>query len=168
MVHELPSTTFSNPAQRGDDDHDSDGTATLTLAELQQWLALAVTIYHGEVHSRLRQTPAGRWKQGVAAAGSPATVTSEADAGWPDRRAIARADRPAPIPREISSRSRADRCRADLRGPLPSDRPSAVETLHMLYEPIFGPLGGPALGEAVVRLESSFSPGPVYDLIAAA
>jgi putative transposase len=35
MVHELPGTTFSNTAQRGD--YDSDATACLTLAELERW-----------------------------------------------------------------------------------------------------------------------------------
>ena len=40
MVHELPGTTFSSPAQRGD--YDSQATAALTLAELNKWLALAV------------------------------------------------------------------------------------------------------------------------------
>jgi putative transposase len=75
MVHELPGTTFSNPAERGR--YDSQATAALTLGELQRWLALAVAVYHGEVHGTLRQTPAGRWEQGVADGGRPATVASE-------------------------------------------------------------------------------------------
>ncbi|MEO3798882.1 Mu transposase C-terminal domain-containing protein [Nonomuraea sp. B1E8] len=33
--------------------------------------------YHGQVHGTLGQTPAGRWAEGVAASGRPATVTSE-------------------------------------------------------------------------------------------
>ncbi len=43
MVHELPGTTFSNPAERGD--YDSDTTACLTLAEMSHtspWLSSAV------------------------------------------------------------------------------------------------------------------------------
>lgn len=75
MIHELPGTTFSNPGERGD--YDSDATAMLTVAELNRWLALAVAVYHGQVHSTLGQTPAGRWEQGVAEAGRPATVASE-------------------------------------------------------------------------------------------
>ncbi|MGH3715435.1 MAG: Mu transposase C-terminal domain-containing protein [Micromonosporaceae bacterium] len=75
MVHELPGTTFSNPAQRGA--YDSDGSAVLTVAELQRWLALAVAGYHGGVHAGLGQTPAGRWAERVTASGPPATVTSE-------------------------------------------------------------------------------------------
>lgn len=76
MVHELPDTTFSNPAQRGD--YDSEAKATLTVRELQRWLALAVAAYHGQVHATLGQTPAGRWAEGVASSGRPATVTNEA------------------------------------------------------------------------------------------
>ena len=58
-VHELPGTTFSNPAQRGD--YDSDATAALTLPELQRWLALAVAAYHGQVHEALSRPPGAVW-----------------------------------------------------------------------------------------------------------
>ncbi|MFI6497886.1 Mu transposase C-terminal domain-containing protein [Nonomuraea typhae] len=75
MVHQLPGTTFSNPAERGG--YDSQTSAVLTLAELNKWLALAVTVYHGQVHGTLKQTPAGRWEQGVAEGGRPATVSGE-------------------------------------------------------------------------------------------
>ncbi|MGW5685241.1 transposase [Nonomuraea sp. NPDC003754] len=75
MVHELPGTTFSNPAERGS--YDSQASAVLTVAELNRWLTLAVAAYHGQVHATLGQTPAGRWAEGVAASGRPATVTSE-------------------------------------------------------------------------------------------
>ncbi|MFE7802537.1 transposase family protein [Nocardia sp. NPDC057440] len=44
LLHELPGTTFSNPRERGD--YDSDAKAVLTLAELQQWMALAAACYH--------------------------------------------------------------------------------------------------------------------------
>ncbi|MEV1178317.1 DDE-type integrase/transposase/recombinase, partial [Nonomuraea sp. NPDC049784] len=63
MVHELPGTTFSNPAERGS--YDSQASAVLTVTELNRWLALAVAAYHGQVHSTLGQTPAGRWAEGV-------------------------------------------------------------------------------------------------------
>jgi putative transposase len=75
MVHELPGTTFSNPAQRGA--YDSDKQAALTLHELQRWLALAVASYHGQVHGTTWQTPAARWAEGITASGVPATVTNE-------------------------------------------------------------------------------------------
>ena len=75
MVHELPGTTFSSPAQRGD--YDSQATAVLTLAELNKWLALAVASYHGQVHGTLNQTPSARWERGAAEGGRPATVVSE-------------------------------------------------------------------------------------------
>lgn len=78
MVHELPGTTFSNPAQRGDYDYDSEAKATLTVRELQRWLALAVAAYHGQVHATFGQTPAGRWAEDVTTLGRPATVTNEA------------------------------------------------------------------------------------------
>ncbi|WP_435874864.1 Mu transposase C-terminal domain-containing protein [Nonomuraea dietziae] len=75
MVHELPGTTFSNPAERGS--YDSQATAVLTVTELNRRLALAVAAYHGQVHGTLGQTPAGRWAEGVAAGGRPTTVTNE-------------------------------------------------------------------------------------------
>lgn len=64
MVHELPGTTFSNPAERGS--YDSDAKAALTLGELEKWLALAVANYHGKVHSTTGQTPQARWTAGTA------------------------------------------------------------------------------------------------------
>lgn len=53
LVHELPGTTFSGSADRGN--YDSDGKAVL------RWLALAVACYHGQVHETLGRTPAGAW-----------------------------------------------------------------------------------------------------------
>jgi putative transposase len=65
MIHdELPGTTFSNPGQRGE--YDSEKMATLTLRELERWLALAVGTYHGSVHNGLLQPPAARWAEAVA------------------------------------------------------------------------------------------------------
>ncbi len=74
MAHELPGTTFSNPAERGS--YDAERLAVLTLRELEQWLVLAVASYHGTVHSGLGETPAGRWANGVAQSGVPPVVTS--------------------------------------------------------------------------------------------
>ncbi|WP_017200468.1 Mu transposase C-terminal domain-containing protein [Arthrobacter sp. M2012083] len=73
-IHELPGTTFSNPAERGQ--YDSEKLAALTLPELEKWLVLAVATYHGSVHQTLGQTPAARWAAGVAAAGTPTTVAN--------------------------------------------------------------------------------------------
>jgi putative transposase len=74
MIHdELPGTTFSNPAQRGE--YDSEKRAALTLRELERWLVLAVGHYHGSVHGTLRQPPAACWAKAVADAGVPAVVT---------------------------------------------------------------------------------------------
>jgi putative transposase len=76
MAHELPGTTFSNPRHRGS--YDSHATAVLTVRELERWLVLAIASYHGQVHATLGGTPAGRWAEGVAVAGAPATLTNEA------------------------------------------------------------------------------------------
>jgi putative transposase len=74
QIHELPGTTFSNPRERGG--YDSDRKAALTLRELEKWMTLAVTNYHGTMHSTLGQTPAGRWAEGVAATGLPPVASS--------------------------------------------------------------------------------------------
>ena len=74
MIHDaLPGTTFSNPGQRGE--YDSEKMATLTLRELERWLALAVGTYHGSVHNGLLQPPAARWAEAVERVGVPAVVT---------------------------------------------------------------------------------------------
>lgn len=74
MIHdELPGTTFSNPGQRGE--YDSEKMVTLTLRELERWLALAVGTYHGSVHNGLLQPPAARWAEAVERVGVPAVVT---------------------------------------------------------------------------------------------
>jgi putative transposase len=73
MVHELPGTTFSNPAERGD--YNSDVTACLTLAELERWLALAIAgRYHHKVHDGIEEPPLARWRRGVAELGPPPAV----------------------------------------------------------------------------------------------
>jgi putative transposase len=74
MIHEVAGTTFSNPAERGD--YDSDGNACMTLAELEQWMALAIVgRYHGEVHGGLLEPPVARWRRGVSSLGAPRTIT---------------------------------------------------------------------------------------------
>ena len=74
MVHELPGTTFSNPAQRGS--YDSEAKAALTVAELEKWLALAVASYHGQVHGTTKRTPQALWAAGVEQ-GAPRMVANE-------------------------------------------------------------------------------------------
>lgn len=73
LVHDLPGTTFSNPAERGT--YDSDAAAILTLSELERWLALAITgRYHHEVHDGIMEPPVARWNRGVAEHGDPRVV----------------------------------------------------------------------------------------------
>jgi putative transposase len=72
----LPGTTFSNPDQRGE--YASDKMATLTLRELERWLALAVGTYHCSVHGGLLQPPTARWAEAVALVGVPGVVTRPA------------------------------------------------------------------------------------------
>lgn len=63
MVHELPGTTFSNIIERGE--YNSDKKASLTLAELEIWFALAISSYHLSIHSGIGESPAARWKRAV-------------------------------------------------------------------------------------------------------
>jgi putative transposase len=63
-VHLLPGTTFSNVAEKGE--YPSEGRATLTLAELERWLALEIAGYHERVHSALRRPPMRVWREGLA------------------------------------------------------------------------------------------------------
>lgn len=74
MIHEVAGTTFSNIAERGD--YDSDGNACMTLAELEQWMALAIVgRYHGEVRGGILEPPIARWRHGVSTVGAPRAVT---------------------------------------------------------------------------------------------
>lgn len=72
-IHELPGTTFSNPTQKGD--YNSEIKAALTLNELERWLTLAVSHYHGSIHQGLNQSPASRWLEGIAHFKNVPTVT---------------------------------------------------------------------------------------------
>lgn len=58
-AHELPGTTFSNIQERGT--YKSEAKASLTLAELEKWLVLAVATYHNSVHGSLLEPPAAVW-----------------------------------------------------------------------------------------------------------
>jgi putative transposase len=59
-VHFLPGTTFSNVEQRGE--YDSEKHSTLTFKEFCSWFAGQILIYHGTVHSELRQSPKDAWE----------------------------------------------------------------------------------------------------------
>lgn len=73
LIHDLPGTTFSNPVERST--YDSDAAAILSLSELEQWLALAITgRYHNEVHEGLMEPPIARWARSDAGQGKPRAV----------------------------------------------------------------------------------------------
>lgn len=74
MTHELPGTTFSNTKERGT--YDSETKASLTLRELEKWLALAIGTYHESVHNTLWETPTACWKKSIYSA-QIRTVTDE-------------------------------------------------------------------------------------------
>lgn len=64
LIHQLPGTTFSNVAERGD--YPSEKKATLTLAELEQWLTIAITdYYHQKIHSGISLPPIEKYKIGI-------------------------------------------------------------------------------------------------------
>ncbi len=65
-MHLLPGTTFSNIAERGD--YDSDGSAALTLDELETWLWRFVAgDYNARIHSATGLPPLVAWRrQGFA------------------------------------------------------------------------------------------------------
>jgi putative transposase len=64
-VHLLPGTTFSNVGEKGS--YDSEARATLTLPELERWLALQIAgVYHLTKHSALGKTPLVAWQEGIA------------------------------------------------------------------------------------------------------
>jgi putative transposase len=46
------------------------------MGELSRWLTLAIAAYDGTVHSKLRQTPAGRWADDLARCGMPPVVAN--------------------------------------------------------------------------------------------
>lgn len=68
-VHLLPGTTFSNTKEKGS--YNSSKQATMTLAELEKWLALEVLgRYHRSIHSALGVPPLVAWAQGMKVRGS--------------------------------------------------------------------------------------------------
>ncbi len=72
-AHLLPGSHFSNVRERGD--LDPEATATMTLRELEAWLALEIVgVYHARVHRSLGAPPNAVWAAGIAAA-PPRTPT---------------------------------------------------------------------------------------------
>jgi putative transposase len=62
LCHLLPGTTFSNPREKGD--YDSEARATLTLAELKDWLVEKICrYYHVRRHRGLGMPPLVAWQQ---------------------------------------------------------------------------------------------------------
>jgi putative transposase len=63
-VHLLPGSTFSDVRTRGD--LDPEKSAAMTIEELDQWLAHAISgIYHRTVHRALGMTPLAAWERGI-------------------------------------------------------------------------------------------------------
>jgi putative transposase len=63
-VHLLPGTTFSNVAEKGS--YASEQHASLTLPELERWLALQIAgVYHLSIHSALGMSPLAAWQAQV-------------------------------------------------------------------------------------------------------
>ena len=72
----MPGTTFSSVAERGT--YDSAGRATMTLAELEIWLAWQIAgVYHLRPHSALRCTPLDAWQKGIERMGKPPREPSD-------------------------------------------------------------------------------------------
>jgi len=77
-VHLLPGTTFSNVASRGA--YDPEKSATMTLDELERWLALEIIgRYHAEMHRGLRQPPSAAWREAMVARKEPLRHPHDAD-----------------------------------------------------------------------------------------
>jgi putative transposase len=63
-VHLLPGTTFSDIDERGS--YDSAAHATMTLDELERWMALEITRYHADRHGTLGIPPLAAWHEAAA------------------------------------------------------------------------------------------------------
>jgi len=63
-IHNLPGTTFSNPAERKD--YKPERKAVFTLLELEKWLVhYIVNVYHKRIHSELGMTPEEKYRIGI-------------------------------------------------------------------------------------------------------
>lgn len=69
-AHLLPGSTFSDVADKGD--YRSEKAATLTLPELESWIALQIAgVYHQTVHSALQRSPLQAWTEALARRSRP-------------------------------------------------------------------------------------------------
>ena len=63
-IHTLPGTTFSNPKERKY--YKSEKKATLTLPELDKWIAeYIVNIYHKKLHKGIGTSPLNKYREGI-------------------------------------------------------------------------------------------------------
>ncbi len=74
MVHELPGTTFSNVAEKGQ--YNSEKKASLTLLELEKWFVSAIAYYHSSLHSGIGETPTACWNRSIDSGQKPFRVTN--------------------------------------------------------------------------------------------
>lgn len=63
-VHLLPGTTFSDIDERGG--YDSAANATMTMDELERWMALEIVRYHADRHGTLGAPPFAAWQGAMA------------------------------------------------------------------------------------------------------
>jgi putative transposase len=68
-VHLLPGTTFSDIEERGG--YDSAANATMTLDELERWMALEIMRYHADRHGALGIPPLAAWYETAARRNRP-------------------------------------------------------------------------------------------------
>ncbi|NOW94768.1 Mu transposase C-terminal domain-containing protein [Mucilaginibacter sp. SG564] len=63
-VHDLPGTTFSNPAEKSN--YDSVTNAIFSIKEFEKWLVYyIVNIYHKTLHKGISTTPLAKFKEGI-------------------------------------------------------------------------------------------------------
>src|SRR5215510_6987013 len=63
-IHSLPGSTFSEPNEKGA--YDSEKKAAMTLAELEECLAVLITqVYHQRIHIALQTSPIKRYEEGI-------------------------------------------------------------------------------------------------------
>lgn len=81
-IHDLPGTTFSNPAMRGE--YDSEKNAVFTLPELEKWLTrYIVGVYHQKYREDLWMSPVKKYETGILGDGKqkgrglPPKITDE-------------------------------------------------------------------------------------------
>lgn len=69
-VHLLPGTTGSNAQEKGD--YPAEAQARLTMAELEQWLALEICEqYHHRIHKGIHRAPLAAWEAAVTDTNAP-------------------------------------------------------------------------------------------------